>query len=449
MAQWVRLMLGEGAYNGRRLVSEKSFSELIAPHMHIAPKFDYGYGWMLREWNGHKVVEHGGNITGYNAQVALMPDQKLGFVLLTNVSASSLGSFTMSTVWENLVDGASKAAVAATAGGPPTDPSKEVGTYKIAGAPVSFDVSMKDSGLTFTVAGQPPYPLVPLGGRRYKLGSPAPDGFFATFRPVKEKPDLTEILVEQPQGNVVALREVSSYQAPISVDELMKKIADARGGEANLRKHRSAAVSYDVVFETQGVTGRETEFWDMKGAHADDLTLIALGKKIATIRECFDGKQGSTEVSFAQSGMKQGKSLYNAPSEAAFAPELDWKKLYKSVAITKVDKVDGEECYVVEKTVDKGDRFTDYVSTKNFLVLKNEGPGGGSVTFKDFRDVGGIKMPFQMIRNSAGGLGTGKMTVKDVRLDARIDDSTFRPKLPVRTTSDRTLEKWTEVTGYE
>jgi hypothetical protein len=37
------------------------------------PGLDYGLGWFLRQWNGHKVVEHGGNIDGFNAQVALMP----------------------------------------------------------------------------------------------------------------------------------------------------------------------------------------------------------------------------------------------------------------------------------------------------------------------------------------------------------------------------------------
>ena len=47
--------------------------------MNIGGTIDYGLGWFLRQWNGHKVVEHGGNIDGFNSQVAIMPDQKLGF----------------------------------------------------------------------------------------------------------------------------------------------------------------------------------------------------------------------------------------------------------------------------------------------------------------------------------------------------------------------------------
>lgn len=35
MAQWLRLMLGNGMYNGKRLVSEKGFEELIRPQITI------------------------------------------------------------------------------------------------------------------------------------------------------------------------------------------------------------------------------------------------------------------------------------------------------------------------------------------------------------------------------------------------------------------------------
>lgn len=443
MAQWVRLMTNGGSFGGKRLISEKSYSELVAPHMKMAPKVDYGYGWMLRDWNGHKVVEHGGNIDGFNAQVAFMPDQKLGFVLLTNVSASSLGSYTMSTVWEKLVGGAPKPVEGALslAVGPQSDPSKEVGKYKLAGAPVAFDISFKEGKLVFTVTGQPPYILMPLGGRRYKLGSPAPDGFFATFRPAKDKPDATEIFVEQPQGNVVAVRDAATFTSPISVEELMKKVAEARGGEANLRKHASATMRYVLAMESQGVTGHGVERWARSGAHSDEVTLVAVGKKIAQMRDCFDGKSGAAEVSFAVSHRKGGKELANAPSEAAFAPELDWRKLYKAVSITRTEKVDGEECYVVEKTVDKGDRYVDYISSKSFLPLKTEGPGGSSETFKDYRDVDGVRIAFERIRT--GGLGNLKVTVRDFKFDERLAAAVFRPRFGESTPAGSTPQPMT------
>ena len=201
MAQWVRLMLGNGVFDGRKLVSEKGFDELLRKQINIAGNVNYGLGWFLREWNGHKVAEHGGNIDGFNSQVAFMPDQKLGFVLLTNVTASTLGSFAMTTIWKNLVGEPTNATEAKAT--PAGDPKKEVGKYSMPTAGLTFDVSLKDDKLVLTVPGQPPYPLENLGGRRYKLADPAPAGFYATFRPKKDKETESELYLEQPQGNIV------------------------------------------------------------------------------------------------------------------------------------------------------------------------------------------------------------------------------------------------------
>ncbi|MGH7783022.1 MAG: serine hydrolase domain-containing protein, partial [Candidatus Binatia bacterium] len=103
MAQWLRFVLNGGTVNGKRLVSEKGYDEWLKPQMKIAGKTSYGFGWFLQDWNGLKVVQHGGNIDGFNSMVAMIPEKKLGFVLLTNVSASPLGNDMMQIVWENLL----------------------------------------------------------------------------------------------------------------------------------------------------------------------------------------------------------------------------------------------------------------------------------------------------------------------------------------------------------
>ena len=204
MAQWVRFMLNGGVVDGHRLVSEKGFDELVTKQINVGGNIDYGLGWFLRQWNGHKVVEHGGNIDGFNAQVAMMPDQKLGFVLLTNVTASPLVSIAMNVVWSNMLGQSQPVPVEAA--GPTVDPKSEVGTYRLTQAGVDFDVSWKEGKLVITVPGQPPYPLESISGRRYKLADPAPDGFFATFRAAKGKEGETELYLEQPQGNVVLIK---------------------------------------------------------------------------------------------------------------------------------------------------------------------------------------------------------------------------------------------------
>jgi CubicO group peptidase (beta-lactamase class C family) len=208
MAQWLRLMLGGGVFEGKRLVSESNFAELLKPQMKVGGNVHYGLGWMLRDWHGHKVAAHGGNIDGFNAQVALMPDQRLGFVMLTNVSASTLPSAAMEAVWSNLASNVvpltpeTRSFSGVEVKGVKIE--DEAGSYLLAEANMKMDVAVKDGKLTFAVPGQPTYTLEPVAGRRYKLAGM--DGFFVTFRPSKDDPRETEIYLEQPQGNFTLKR---------------------------------------------------------------------------------------------------------------------------------------------------------------------------------------------------------------------------------------------------
>jgi CubicO group peptidase (beta-lactamase class C family) len=192
MAQWLRFVLGGGiSAGGKRLVSEKGFEEWLKPQMKISPngKFNYALGWFLQEWNGMKVVQHGGNIDGFNALVAMIPEKKLGFVMLTNVSGSPLGSELMPIVWENIL-GKPEAPTNSTA---VVAPEKEIGKYTFKEANFDIEIKIENGKLVAVVPNQPTYILENVGGRRYKLSN-APEGFFITFR---EK----DAYLEQPQGN--------------------------------------------------------------------------------------------------------------------------------------------------------------------------------------------------------------------------------------------------------
>lgn len=103
MAQWLRLQLNLGEYEGSRLISEENLIETWTTQIDIATNVGYGMGWMIREWEGQPVIEHGGNVDGFSAQVAMLPESNLGFVLLTNASVSSLPSSALNIVWDALL----------------------------------------------------------------------------------------------------------------------------------------------------------------------------------------------------------------------------------------------------------------------------------------------------------------------------------------------------------
>jgi hypothetical protein len=49
----------------------------------------YGLGWFLEEYNGRKVVSHTGGVNGFVTSVTLVPEEKLGIIVLTNTDANN------------------------------------------------------------------------------------------------------------------------------------------------------------------------------------------------------------------------------------------------------------------------------------------------------------------------------------------------------------------------
>ncbi len=102
MAQWMRLQLGGGMHDGRRLLSEKTIREMHSPQT-IVPRSRndrelfpethfalYGLGWRLNDYRGRLIVRHGGALDGMRTHIALLPEESLGVVVLTNVNVSSV-----------------------------------------------------------------------------------------------------------------------------------------------------------------------------------------------------------------------------------------------------------------------------------------------------------------------------------------------------------------------
>lgn len=237
MSKWLRFVLGGGVAGGKRLISEKSYAEWLKPHMKVnaSGTVNYALGWFIRKWNGMTVVEHGGNIDGFNALVAMIPEKNLGFVMLTNVSASPLGSELMPIVWENIL-GKPEAPKAESVAGP----EKEAGKYRLEAAGVDMEIKWADGKLTAYVPGQPGYTLENVSGRRYKLAG-APDGFFITFKD-------SELYLEQPHGNYTLPRLGAEVKAASSesAKELIGKYESETGGAVVEIKEADGKVSLNM-----------------------------------------------------------------------------------------------------------------------------------------------------------------------------------------------------------
>jgi len=94
MANWLKLNLAQGQFEGNQLVSTTTLDELQGYHMPMgsAPSSQefsppvYGLGWIVGTYQGKKIVHHSGGIDGFIANVMLFPQQDLGVVAFANAN---------------------------------------------------------------------------------------------------------------------------------------------------------------------------------------------------------------------------------------------------------------------------------------------------------------------------------------------------------------------------
>ncbi|MEZ4720917.1 MAG: serine hydrolase [Flavobacteriales bacterium] len=114
LSKWIKFWLDDGVNrDGDTLISRESIERIWTNHIDLAPSaFDkengieskaYGMGWFLMDYHGKRVIHHGGGLPGYISKIAMVPEQQLGLVVLTN-DMSSASSMLMYAVMD-WVDG--------------------------------------------------------------------------------------------------------------------------------------------------------------------------------------------------------------------------------------------------------------------------------------------------------------------------------------------------------
>jgi CubicO group peptidase (beta-lactamase class C family) len=103
VARWIRFQLADGEWEGRRLLSQTQHREMLSPQFVIPqaqyypaaqlakPNFTaYGLGWFMQDYRGRKLAMHTGSIDGMTALVAMVPEERLGLVVLINLDHAEL-----------------------------------------------------------------------------------------------------------------------------------------------------------------------------------------------------------------------------------------------------------------------------------------------------------------------------------------------------------------------
>jgi CubicO group peptidase (beta-lactamase class C family) len=115
MAQWLRFHMNDGVVNGKRLVSSAAFREIHTPQIlmgggggrggavdsiPVTVFSAYGFGLMIEDYHRNLMWQHGGNTAGMTTAVGMLPERKIGVVVLSSMSGAALPALLMHYIFD-------------------------------------------------------------------------------------------------------------------------------------------------------------------------------------------------------------------------------------------------------------------------------------------------------------------------------------------------------------
>lgn len=96
LSKWVRTQLGKGGFNRKQIFSEAQAWQMHQPYLAqqisaAAARRDptrhfsgVAMGWFVYDYHGRKIINHSGGLDGMLSYTVLIPEENVGFVILTN-----------------------------------------------------------------------------------------------------------------------------------------------------------------------------------------------------------------------------------------------------------------------------------------------------------------------------------------------------------------------------
>jgi photosynthetic reaction center cytochrome c subunit len=234
---------------------------------------------------------------------------------------------------------------------------------------------------------------------------------------------------------IIAAEESPKAEAPDDAtksvlppaEQLLDKYLAAVGGADALKKITSRTESGTASFAGQSVSVNVY-------TRAPDKRLSAMHMKDGDSLTAFDGQQGWLSVP-SRTHMMSAAENSSARIDADFYFPINIKTLYEKFRVEPGEKIDGHDTYLVVGRKEGQPPLRLYLDTQSGLLLRlvryAETPLGRNPTqidYADYRESGGVKIPFRWTLARPGNRFTIQIT--DVKQNVAIDDSKFAPPPP-------------------
>lgn len=226
-------------------------------------------------------------------------------------------------------------------------------------------------------------------------------------------------------GNEVAAPTASKpLPAGLTAEKVIGSYIDAIGGLGKVQAAKSSKLVYKASIQGQEILLTQTKKDPFKMVEEFKVGPAAMQTTVS------DGKNVSVMA------MGQAQPLSDKDKEAnlftaALIEETAISAMGAKPVLTGIEQVEGKDAYVVEISLPKGEKRTNYYDTQSGLKVQvvtiQEGPQGKvtqALKFFDYKDYSGIKFPATFT------LPYGPMTMKfelvEAVINPKIEDSIFK-----------------------
>jgi CubicO group peptidase (beta-lactamase class C family) len=132
MARFIIANLQNGRYGDTRLMSESAARDMHRQHATSHPKLaGFAYGFYEEFRNGERLLQHGGNVEGFSAQLTLIPGRGIGFFIASQHEPAQLRDVVQSALLDHYFPVKAKPAPAVPMAGYRERVARFAGTYEL------------------------------------------------------------------------------------------------------------------------------------------------------------------------------------------------------------------------------------------------------------------------------------------------------------------------------
>src|SRR6266566_2586372 len=229
-----------------------------------------------------------------------------------------------------------------------------------------------------------------------------------------------------------------------TVDEIIRKAIDARGGIDKIKAVESERITGRVAF-SEGLEG--TVVLELERPHKLYFDSTVEGQKVL---RAYDGKSAGWTVNpFTENKNvveMSADELKEMPDEADLdGPLVDYKSKGFRVELVGKEDSDGKAVYRLKVTTKSGEVRSYLVDGATFLTTKWVGtrkvgnePFPWESVLSDYREVQGLKFPFKIDQGSPGTEYKQTLTIDKVEINPKINESHFAKPMAAQATTSTT-----------